>query len=241
MKIFSVIISPNRKKEVLESCLRQMQSESKNPLFLATLNPEILLKARKDKKYQKILNSAKIKLIDGFGIKLLSWLKKEQVGDRITGADLAESLIKIAEESNLKTGIIYNENGLSSRQEIEKSLVNFKKIILCGMKKNNTQFNDLKLLENCQLILVATGFPYQEELIYNELLKLPNLKIAMGIGGTLDFWTKKKLRAPEIIRAIGFEWLWRLLIQPNRIFRILRAVVIFPFFVLIENNDKSRN
>ena len=35
-------------------------------------------------------------------------------------------------------------------------------------------------------------------------------------------------RAPLFFRKIGLEWMWRLLLQPTRIARIMRAVVVFP-------------
>ncbi|MCK5081162.1 MAG: hypothetical protein KAQ63_03280, partial [Candidatus Moranbacteria bacterium] len=99
MKIFGIKIDNYCKKGLLEKLIEKLKSgKSSEPLFLVTLNPEILLTTRKSHKYRNIINAASIRLVDGFGIKILSWLKKTSVGARITGADLSEILLKKAIE-----------------------------------------------------------------------------------------------------------------------------------------------
>ncbi|MFA7377895.1 MAG: WecB/TagA/CpsF family glycosyltransferase, partial [Patescibacteria group bacterium] len=59
-----------------------------------------------------------------------------------------------------------------------------------------------------------------------------DVNLALGVGGTFDFITGKKRRAPRLFRYLGLEWLWRLIIQPKRIKRIWRATVVFMYKVL---------
>jgi N-acetylglucosaminyldiphosphoundecaprenol N-acetyl-beta-D-mannosaminyltransferase len=56
----------------------------------------------------------------------------------------------------------------------------------------------------------------------------------MGVGGSLDFISKEVVRAPRFISAIGLEWLFRLVIQPKRFFRIMKAILVFPTLSLFE-------
>ena len=76
------------------------------------------------------------------------------------------------------------------------------------------------------------GAPKQEKWIAENLKKMPDVKLAIGVGGSFDFISGKVQRAPEFMRTLGFEWLWRLIIQPWRIKRIFNAVVVFPWLVL---------
>lgn len=242
MQIFGVKINAFSKKTILKKCLQSLQKATEKPLFIVTLNPEILLTAKNDLKYKKILNSAGLKIVDGFGIKFIGWLKKKRIGARITGADLAQFLLKKASNLRLKTGIIFLRKGLSSQKEIEKSLTEIKNLKLIGINLENFKNFNLNQIEDCQLILVAIGHPHQERLIYSNLSKFKKARIVIGIGGTLDFWTKKKLRAPRIIRQIGFEWLWRLIFQPNRFFRIFKATIKFPILALLnKRNEYPKN
>jgi len=54
----------------------------------------------------------------------------------------------------------------------------------------------------------------------------------MGVGGSFDYLTGKQKRAPRWMRIFGLEWLWRLILQPQRWKRIGNAVVIFPIKIL---------
>jgi UDP-N-acetyl-D-mannosaminuronic acid transferase (WecB/TagA/CpsF family) len=36
------------------------------------------------------------------------------------------------------------------------------------------------------------------------------------------------------MRALGLEWFWRLLLEPQRLPRIVRAVFVFPFYGLLD-------
>ena len=52
--------------------------------------------------------------------------------------------------------------------------------------------------------------------------------------------TGEKPRASRFLRARGFEWAWRLLLEPTRIGRIIKATVIFPIMVALEAKRRKR-
>jgi len=83
------------------------------------------------------------------------------------------------------------------------------------------------------LLFVAFGAPKQDLWIARNLKKLPSVKIAMGVGGALDFLSGRKKRAPRWMQAIGIEWLWRLILEPRRVGRIWNAVVVFPWMIYV--------
>ena len=49
-----------------------------------------------------------------------------------------------------------------------------------------------------------------------------------GQGGTFDYESGKIKRAPRVIQKIGLEWLWRLILQPSRFFRML----VLPVYLI---------
>lgn len=59
----------------IESLLQAAAEKENTKYFVATINPEILLKGIKDSEYKNILNRADLRLCDGFGIKLVNFLK----------------------------------------------------------------------------------------------------------------------------------------------------------------------
>ncbi len=86
------------------------------------------------------------------------------------------------------------------------------------------------------ILFVAFGCPKQERWIAENLPKLPNIKIAMGVGGSFDFIAGTVRRAPQWMKSLGIEWLYRLIQEPRkRLPRIWRAVVVFPWRVKISS------
>jgi N-acetylglucosaminyldiphosphoundecaprenol N-acetyl-beta-D-mannosaminyltransferase len=82
-----------------------------------------------------------------------------------------------------------------------------------------------------KLLLVAYGAPAQDLWIAKHLSRMPSVRVAIGVGGTFDFLAGNIRRAPQWMRSLGIEWLWRVIVQPWRIGRILIAVMVFPFMV----------
>jgi N-acetylglucosaminyldiphosphoundecaprenol N-acetyl-beta-D-mannosaminyltransferase len=84
-----------------------------------------------------------------------------------------------------------------------------------------------------EILLVGFGHPKQERWIANNLHQFPSVKIVVGVGGTFDVWAGRIFRAPKWLRALGLEWLWRLMQEPKRFRRIWNAVIVFPYAWLV--------
>ncbi len=92
-----------------------------------------------------------------------------------------------------------------------------------GEEKVIQEINSLKP----NVLFVAMGAPLQEKWIakYKNDLKVD---IAAGQGGTFDYEAGKIKRAPKIFQKLCIEWLWRLILQPSRIIRML-ALPVYLF------------
>jgi exopolysaccharide biosynthesis WecB/TagA/CpsF family protein len=82
---------------------------------------------------------------------------------------------------------------------------------------------------DADLVLVALGHPKQEIFVARHASEL-NAKIVYCVGGLFDFLSGTKPRAPKIFRVASLEWVFRLAIEPRRMFR--RYVVGNPVFLL---------
>ena len=204
----------------------------KNSHFLVTPNPEIILQAGRDEEYFYILNSADIAVADGFGLVLAGILKRKMI-PRITGSDLTPWLLNLAEEKNIKTLIINRRDGLSSANDITKTLnTSWPKLIFTVLdidKKESLTDEETNKINSFEpkLVFVTLGAPVQEKLIWHEFKKWPSARLSLAVGGSFDFLTNKIKRAPKIVRQLGIEWLWRLIKQPKRFKRIWNATVVF--------------
>lgn len=81
------------------------------------------------------------------------------------------------------------------------------------------------------ILLVAYGHPAQELWIARNQ-PLLNIPVAIGVGGTFDELAGIVPVAPAWMDRLGIKWLWRVIQQPQRINRIITAVVRFPLAVI---------
>jgi N-acetylglucosaminyldiphosphoundecaprenol N-acetyl-beta-D-mannosaminyltransferase len=68
------------------------------------------------------------------------------------------------------------------------------------------------------VLLVAFGVPRQDLWIDHNLPDL-GVRVAMGVGGLFDFYSGRIDRAPQWVREIGFEWLFRVIQEPGRMWK----------------------
>jgi N-acetylglucosaminyldiphosphoundecaprenol N-acetyl-beta-D-mannosaminyltransferase len=235
IKILGVRID-NFSASEIEKIISDIFGAAPNQKFVTTLNPEILLKAHRDENYRNILNSADLNICDGFGIKLASFLKEKKIKARFTGADLVDFLLKLAEKKGEKTLVIVAKNSLSSPAEIEKAIARKYPNLSAKSEYFSPGQNNFSngIIKQAEIVFVNFGAPDQEKFIFENRKKFPNAKILIGVGGTFDFLTGKIRRAPRFLRAIGIEWLWRLMQEPKRFRRIWNAVIMFPAVSLLE-------
>ena len=263
--ILGVKIDNVSKKEVLEK-IKSFLLSGKNH-YIVTLNPEMVIQTTGDALFCKIINEAGLSVADGTGIVLADlFLNREILPERIKGIDLIYDICKsdfikgrkifllgagkgIAEKAAVVLreeypclDIVGAEEGMyfqilnpktKTQNEIQYSIPNksvFGKLNILLIERINKAKPDI--------LFVAFGAPKQEKWIYENIKKIPSVKLAIGVGGSFDFISGNVKRAPRLLRKLGLEWLWRLYVEPGRISRIYNATFKFCRLVLISKIKK---
>jgi N-acetylglucosaminyldiphosphoundecaprenol N-acetyl-beta-D-mannosaminyltransferase len=244
----------------VNSTLAERIANAHGPFWIVTANPEILLEAKRDKAYAEVLKQADARIVDGFGLWLMLKLAGQQTV-RLTGVELANNLLQLAVKQQWRVALIGGREGVAEQAAAELKRTHPTLQIATeygGEVSRNDGVNYVRprvidAMENSageearhrltlfapQLLLVAFGHPKQERWIARYLADFPSVKVAVGIGGTVDFWAGTAKRAPKLFQRLGIEWLWRLITQPKRIGRILNAVVVFPVAFFIDRLRKQ--
>lgn len=233
MELLGVPISSSKRGEIL-SQVRMFLTE---PRFhrIATVNPEFLVMADNDPVFKQSLLSADLCVADGIGIVLTGLLQGKRIV-RFPGVDLMHEILTIAERDGHTVYLAIKKDGLSSYEEIRTVLLQEHPRLLIDGKDVSVQepWESYQLkAKSYQLLFCNFGAPDQELFLESLRAHPGDVRLAMGVGGSFDFLTGKQKRAPQWLRNMGLEWLWRLILQPKRWRRIWNAVVIFPMKVLI--------
>lgn len=229
----------NFSREEIEAWLKKMLDNPPEQKFIATLNPEIILKGHCDESYTNILNSADLNLCDGFGVKLISWLKGNKIKSRYTGVDLTDFLVKRAKEKNFSALVAVAPNSLSHPEEIERGMEDKYNFKVRAKYQDGEKFFESEEAKKAEIVFVNCGAPAQEKYIFENRSKFPSAKILIGVGGTFDFLTGKMKRAPEWMQKLGLEWFFRFLQEPQRAKRIWNAIVVFSVLAVLAGNKKK--
>lgn len=90
-----------------------------------------------------------------------------------------------------------------------------------------------------EVVLVGMGNPLQETWILNNYQSL-NAKLFMGVGALFVFLAGNKPRAPEWVRALRLEWLFRMLLEPKRLVKRYTVDIVYFLYLCIKNKHSSQ-
>lgn len=202
-------------------------------LKIFTPNPEILLKARKDKYFKEVLQRSDLSITDGFGIILAGYFTGNRIKEQIKGIDLMVEICDIAHRKNKSVFLLGGQNGVALQTKINLE-TKFPSIRIAGFSEDAGVCYNLIPETKPDIIFVALGAPSQERWIIENINKFPYIKVAMGVGGAFDMISGKIKRAPIFFQVLRIEWFWRFLMEPKKRFgRMLNAVMVFPLLVVI--------
>lgn len=197
------------------------------PQYIVTPNTDFLLLADEDERFAKIINNADLILTDGMPLIWLSKLLKKPIKERITGASFMIDVCSLAAEKGYSIFLLGGIDDIPKRAADNLKL-QFPNLHVCGyyspplgFEKSEKQLkltNELISKSKPDILFVCLGAPKQERFIF-ENMSIYQARLSLGVGAGVDFCAKSKKRAPKWIQVIGFEWLFRLLTEPRRLYK----------------------
>ncbi|MED3756151.1 WecB/TagA/CpsF family glycosyltransferase [Geobacillus stearothermophilus] len=240
----NVKLTVTTKKEALTIIEKRIKQKQKTQIFF--LNAHCFNVAQKDTLYRNILNKADLVLNDGIGVEIGSKLFKIKLKENMNGTDFTPEVLKFARDKNLRVFLFGSYPGVAEKaaEKLKKQIPNLKIVgYLHGYFDNLNSVIELINKSNSDLLIVALGVPLQEKWIASNLDKL-NVKVAIGVGAFLDFASQRVKRAPLWVRKIKMEWVYRLMLEPKRLWKryLIGNVVffyhIFKFYRLKRRTEK---
>ena len=227
----------NGYQKAVDFCLNRFKGGRSTVIF--TPNVEMLSEASSSIEISRLLDQADLLLPDGIGIYLSSLLHGERIAERTSGIDFAERLLARASQEQMNVFLLGAREGVA-----EKAAGNlchrFKGLRIVGThhgyfekdgEKNRRVIEKINL-SGADILLVCLGFPVQERWIAENISHLDSVKIAVGLGGSLDVWSQEVQRAPKILRVVGLEWAFRITSAPKRIARLPKILRFLPTIML---------
>ncbi|BCJ87840.1 WecB/TagA/CpsF family glycosyltransferase [Effusibacillus dendaii] len=209
------------------------------PRQIVTANPEIVMLARRDPDFLKLLQQADLVTPDGIGIVYAAKILEKASVDRVTGIDILPFLFETANQSKWPVYLL-GASPESNRRAIENLSRLYPNALFKGRDGFFSDQEIPSILEEIRsftprLLLVGLGLGKQEKFIARYLKQL-HVPVSIGVGGCIDIYAGTVRRAPLVWRKLQLEWLYRLLKQPSR----WRRQLVLPHFAWIVIRKRLR-
>lgn len=183
--------------------------------------------------YKQFLTDALVRYCDGEGVRFGAYLLGKHIPERITLSDYIYDLADSVVKHNL-TIFILGGTQLVSELAAKRMKELYPSIRLSGYhngyfseQENNSVISEINACKP-DILLLGMGVPKQEEWTKENFDKV-NAKIIWMGGGFLDTLAGKKRRCPNWLGKIGFEWIFRLIQEPRRLWK--RYLIGNPLFL----------
>jgi N-acetylglucosaminyldiphosphoundecaprenol N-acetyl-beta-D-mannosaminyltransferase len=200
---------------------------------VATVNPEFVMAAQRDAEFRQVLLQADLCIPDGIGLLLAARLLGQRLPERVPGSELVYHLAGRAAEKGWRLFLLGAAPGVAE-EAAAVFQARYPDLTIAGTyagspdpAENDTivqRIND----SAADLLFVAYGAPKQDKWIARNHQALTTVRVAIGVGGSLDFITGRAVRAPRWMQNLGMEWLHRLYHEPWR----WRRMLALPKFTL---------
>ncbi|MFZ1547084.1 MAG: WecB/TagA/CpsF family glycosyltransferase [Candidatus Nitrotoga sp.] len=205
--------------------------------YVCAANVHMVMEAYDSPKFHEVLSRADLVTPDGMP---LVWMLR-QLGatdqTRVYGPDLLLWVVRVAAQKKIPVGFY------GGTQEVLNTMVNGLKIRHPDIDVSyeySPPFRPLSPEEKQKVIkeinasgvnilFVGLGCPRQEYWMAENREYIKSVMI--GVGAAIDFHAGRKAQAPSWMQGFGLEWLFRLLVEPRRLW--MRYLYHNPRFLVL--------
>ncbi len=231
LDLLGVRFDPAGREEIEQAIGERLAANDPGLLHVATLNPEYVIAARSSVPFRVALNRADAIVPDGAGIVVAARLLFGLRLSRITGVDLAEWLLTAPLPEPPRVFLLGSPAAVAALQGRHPA----RAVGRWGAGSSGPE-DDAESIERIReraanIVVVGYGAPAQVLWIERnrQALAEAGVRVAIGVGGALDYLAGVVERPPAMVRRLGLEWAWRLMREPWR----WRRQTALPLFAVL--------
>ena len=214
-------------RSATEWLLRVLDGPRGVPHLIMGPNAFLVTLAQRDPRFADALAHASLCLPDGMSVVWGSRLLGRPIPERVPGGEFMEAMCALAAGRGKS---VYFLGGLpgAARKAAEVLIARYPGLLIVGTDCPEPGFDrdplatrgvlDRIRMAKPDLLCVALGAPKQEIWMLDHCRSLP-IGAALSVGAALDTTAGLRKRAPRWTHEIGAEWLYRLVMEPRRLWR----------------------
>jgi N-acetylglucosaminyldiphosphoundecaprenol N-acetyl-beta-D-mannosaminyltransferase len=188
-----------------------------------TANAFHLCMMRRNRELAQSCRAAHLTVADGMSVVWALRASGQPAPERVAGVDLMARLLAAAGEHRLRVYFLGARRKVVTAL-VEKSRIQYSGIEIAGFRDGYFSADDhLNIVEEIRasradMLFVGMPSPFKEIWCerHRERLDVP---VIIGVGGSFDVLAGFIKRAPRWAQEAGLEWLWRLVMEPRKLWK----------------------
>ncbi len=217
--------------------------EQRTPHYVCITGAHGVIESQKDERLREIHNQAGMVTPDGMPLVWLSRLRRQRQVDRVYGPDLMAAVCDGFRAQNCRHFLYGGGPGVGEKLG-DALRAKYPGITIAGTYtppfRALTDEEDADVVARindaqADIVWVGLSTPKQEYWMAGHIGRI-TAPVMVGVGAAFDFHAGLKEQAPRWIQRSGFEWLFRLVTEPKRLWRRYAEIVpVFLFLVALES------
>ena len=233
LEVLEVPVHRIRLSELLDAVAAAVRDQRR--LTVMYLNVHVVNASVRVPALREALHRADLVYCDGFGVRIGARLLGDTLPERMTGADLLWDVAAVAERRGLRVYWVGGSEGVAAAA-LERMRARYPALRVAGAEHGYFARQGPEteaVLERMRraradVVLVGMGTPAQELWVaeHRDAMAAP---VVWCVGAAADFVSGRVRRAPPWMHRHALEWVFRLLLEPRRMFG--RYVIGIPLFL----------
>lgn len=210
--------------------------KEKQNLCISATGAHGIIEAKKNRRFKEILDSFYLNLPDGMPSVWVGRLKGAKKMERCYGPDFFRNLVRSSANTSLKHFLCGGNVGVADKLKIAcEEKFNNDNIVgtHCPPYLSIDQYDYPQIAKeinrvSADIVWIGLSSPKQEQFAFH-LSNHTNVRYIITVGAAFDFHIGNVKQAPFWIQKIGMEWLFRLTMEPRRLWK--RYFEIVPMFI----------
>lgn len=205
--------------------------------YVCVATVHMVMEAYDNPEFAAKVNAADLVVPDGMPLVWMQKLQGAKEASRVRGNDLTINVCRHAAENGLKVGFYGGRqevlDGISARAAHDFPGLQIAYAYAPPFRELTAE-EDAQIVEDINtaapdILFVGLGCPKQENWMAAHDDRI--VPVMVGVGAAFDFYAGNLRESPRWLSNIGLEWLFRLAMEPKRLWR--RYLILNPRFILL--------
>jgi N-acetylglucosaminyldiphosphoundecaprenol N-acetyl-beta-D-mannosaminyltransferase len=210
--------------------------------FVITPNVDLIMKLQRNRAFYQAYQAADFRICDSQILMYVAKFLGTPFREKICGSDLFPAFYRYySRDESMRIFLLGAAEGVAAQAKARINAKVGREMIVAahspsfGFERDAAECAAIIAQINASgatVLAVGLGAPKQELWITQHRHLLPNVKVFLAIGATINFEAGHVLRAPQWVSTVGLEWLYRLMCEPRRLWKRYLGDAL-PFFWLV--------